>query len=276
MNLILGARGRLGRALLKTLDGIPVDRSVYCDWCREGAEDEIARFVEGSVPSAGIIFVAAGVIAPNAEPQLYERVNFWLPRNVVAAASRTGWRVVTFGTVMETVVGEGVHDPYVASKIRLGRFVSGLGPQIDRIIHIRLHTLYGGGPPNAFMFLGQMLNAIRYRHPFKMSPGTQLREYHHVDDDALAIGRLVSDGLTGPVDLSHGEPVMLRTLASRVFEQFGCAQLLEIGAVPAPEHDNYSRTFERVPSLRKMRFRHTLPGVVEYLRACLSMATTAK
>jgi nucleoside-diphosphate-sugar epimerase len=273
MNLVLGASGRLGKSLVKTLDAVPVDRSVYRDWWRADSEPQIAAYLDGSA-RVGTVFVAAGVIGASHVPELYERINFWLPRNLIAAASRTRWRVVTFGTVMETVVGEDVSDPYVASKIRLGRFVSSRQVLHEQVAHIRLHTLYGGGPPNAFMFLGQMFEAIRHGHAFKMSPGTQLREYHHVDDDAFATRCLVSEPLTGPIELSHGEPITLAMLACEVFKQLGCSHLLEIGALPAPRSDNYSRAFERTPALKKMVFRQTIPGVTDFLRSCLSGTET--
>jgi nucleoside-diphosphate-sugar epimerase len=179
-------------------------------------------------------------------------------------------RTVTFGTIMERLAGDTSANAYVASKVQLGNFVAGFSAGQVSPLHIRIHTLYGGGPPDDFMFLGQMLHALVSGSGFSMSPGVQLREYHHIDDEIIAISRLVEAGNCGVMDLNHGAPVRLKELASHVFEQFDRRELLNIGALPGPAADNYETLFERTPLLKGLVFRDTLPAIVEYLRSCRS------
>jgi nucleoside-diphosphate-sugar epimerase len=275
-SLVLGSRGRLGRSLLAALgpDARAPGRAEYSDWWTAGSSDRVAAFLRSAAPSPGIVLVACGVVDPAASPQDHERVNVLLPRNVIEGASKAGWRAVTFGTIMETMQPEHAVNSYIASKIRLGRFVSEFHSATPPT-HVRMHTHYGGGPPPRFMFLGQMLACLAARTPFRMSSGLQLREYHFVDDDARAILKIVATGLHGIAEVSHGEPVRLRDLAGHVFEAFGCTELLQVGALPLPAHENIERTFERSPLLRDLTFRRTLPSVVEHLRSCLAPANAA-
>jgi dTDP-4-dehydrorhamnose reductase len=271
-SLVLGSRGRLGQSLLASIGADAaraLDRSTYSDWWAADSEDRIAAFLEAASPTPGTVYVACGVIDPAASPEVHERVNMQLPRNVISGASKAGWRAVTFGTVMETMQPEHAASSYIASKIRLGRFVSELGSN-PLPIHVRMHTHYGGKPPPPFMFLGEMLDSLSRRSPFRMSSGHQLREYHFVDDDTRAIRMTVASGLHGPVEISHGEPIRLRDLARQVFDAFGCPELLRVGALPMPAHENMERTFERTPMLKDMAFRRTVPSVIDYLRGCMS------
>ena len=118
------------------------------------------------------------------------------------------------------------------------------------------------------MFLGQILKAIQYRKEFKMTSGRQLREYHHIDDEVLAIYKLVDSEVSGIIELSHGSPVMLKDLAKYIFTAYESSQLLKIGVLDEPEFDNYKLLFERPSVLNGFYFRDTLPSVIEYLRTC--------
>jgi nucleoside-diphosphate-sugar epimerase len=105
-----------------------------------------------------------------------------------------------------------------------------------------------------------------------MSSGRQLREYHHVADDAEALLTLMRMNMGGIVELSHGRPVMLKALAEAVFEAFGAASLVAVGALPDPPADNYAVAFHANPHLSEVHFRETLPHVILHLRSCLEPA----
>ena len=139
-------------------------------------------------------------------------------------------------------------------------------------MHLQLHTLYGVGEPVPFMFLGQLCGALREGRPFEMSPGRQLREYHHVHDDVDAMHALLEDGASGVMALSHGAPCTLRELAAHVFTSVKRADLLRIGARPEPPDDNYATVLERPPTLEHIHFRPTLQGVTSYVQAVLASA----
>ena len=94
--------------------------------------------------------------------------------------------------------------------------------QKRRILHCRLHTLYGGEPKD-HMFLGQIVNAIRSNSVFSMSSGEQLREYHHVDDIAESLATIVNSdwSLWSPIlEINSGQPLKLLDLAMAIFNAF--------------------------------------------------------
>jgi nucleoside-diphosphate-sugar epimerase len=270
MIYLLGGSGRLGRAITASRPTGKVeslDRSVYEDWWQSDATDRIARHFENVAPGSTIL-IAAGLLDPALPPAQHERVNVQLPIRVMEAAGRLGIGVVTFGTVMERL---SVHpNAYVASKAALADVVAERAAAGSKALHLQIHTLYGGGLPAPFMFLGQMYEAIRTGHQFRMSPGLQLREYHHVDDDAAAIHAVMQAEAQGVLALSHGEPSTLRDLATHVFEDLGKLELLEVGAVPGPSDDNYATVLPRLGVLQPLTFRPAGPGVAAYLRALLS------
>lgn len=276
MNIVLGSRGRLGRAIAESLPegcvAVPT-RAVYAEWCRDGAADLVSRFFEAwAQRDGGTVYVAAGLIDPRRSSDEHLRVNYLLARNVIEGATKLGFRVVTFGTVMEAVVSDTSVNPYFDSKIRLSNFVSDYSAKSGLALHVRIHTLFGGGLPEPFMFLGQMLTSLVSHSEFKMSTGEQLREYHHVDDDVVSIGRLLESGASGTICLSHGEPVTLKAMASYIFDAFQCPELLRVGAFSRPANDNYSVLFDRPASLEGVMFRDTLPAVADYLRACAGLS----
>lgn len=269
MNLVIGARGRLGRSLISHLpasEAVALDRSVYSSWTQSGASKAVAEYLQRYSGTDHVIYIAAGLTDPRRSLEDHIQVNLVLAQNVIEGASRRGIRVVTFGTIMEEIVGPDSQNPYFDSKRRLNNYILEASHEAA-VLHIRIHTLYGGGAPNPFMFLGQLLDAIRRHETFRMSTGAQLREYHHVDDEVTAIARLVSAGTTGAMNLSHGAPVRLRDLARYVFEQFGRLDGLEIGAVASVNSDNFDRVFERPPNLDDIIFRDTFSSVVEDLKS---------
>lgn len=149
MKLVLGARGRLGTGLCAELaaDGLLApDRSVYQDWWRPTAVSEITRYLDVQGPRVDAVFVATGVIDPNATAVAHERVNYLLPQQVIRAAAPLGIRVITFGTIMEAISSSIPSAGYVASKVALAEFVERQQTQArGHALHLRIHTLYGGG-----------------------------------------------------------------------------------------------------------------------------------
>lgn len=269
MIFILGARGRLGEAIHASQDPTRVEapnHAVYSDWWQAGGSDDAARyFASKGADETSIVYVATGIIDPGRPQEEHERVNFALARHVIEGAAKNGARTITFGTVMEKVVDDKGLNPYFSSKTKLGRFVEDFCATSSLALHIRLHTLFGGRAPDPFMFLGQMQRAIESNSEFRMTPGMQLREYHHIDDEVAAIFRLASSQAGGSVELSHGIPVMLKDLATYIFAAQDRIDLLRIGALSGPINDNYKFLFERTPALKDLHFRDTLPAVADYL-----------
>lgn len=267
MIFLIGGRGRLGQALMmEYADKHPVliDRAVYEDWWKEGAEKEIFEYFEQEDTSDSVIFVTAGLLDPNLPAEDLLRVNYLLPKNIIKGTAELGIKVVTFGTIMEEL-GES-KNPYIQSKRALSAFVKELPTHQTSAIHIRIHTLYGNGAPSPFMFLGQIQDAILNNHSFEMTSGNQLREYHHIEDEVKAIKRIASTHIKGVFNLNHGESVALKEIAQTVFIAFGKQNLLKIGAIPDPAVDNFNQKFEKPDLLQNNRFRSAVPAILHYLQ----------
>jgi nucleoside-diphosphate-sugar epimerase len=263
---ILGGRGRLGQALAALYEPTEVvclDRADYEAWPTAGAAAVQSYFSQGKlVPS--VIYVCSGLLDPRLSDDALLEVNYHLPRAVIEGVGRLGTKVVTFGTAMEHGLSD---NRYVKSKVRLGEFVEQANSVGAQAMHVRIHTQFGEGEPSPFMFLGQILTALRSNTAFAMTLGKQLREYHHVEDDARAIKALVASEVMGAVDLAHGKPVTLRSLAQAIFESQHKSHLLQVGAIPEPAQDNFDRVFSVPESLKTHSFRDTLPAVVEYMKS---------
>jgi nucleoside-diphosphate-sugar epimerase len=137
--------------------------------------------------------------------------------------------------------------------------------------HIRLHTLYGGSKrPHPFMFAGQMFDALARKEPFKMSGGAQLREYHHVEDIATSVLAFLAGSHDQKIiELSSGQPIRLRDLASAVFRYFDAASLLEIGARIHSNGEVFDNTYERSPYLAASR--EPIDGLIAWFKKLRSM-----
>lgn len=262
---VIGARGRLGLALQQAGHGrqiITPDRAVYQSWAQAGAVDAATRYFEPMAATGGTVFVASGLLDPAAPPAALSAVNLDLPRTIIAAATRLGLTVVTFGTVTEGRLG----NPYAQSKTALRDHVAEVAAPDRRVLHLQLHTLYGLGAPSPFMFLGQLLQAITSGQRFRMSSGRQLREYHHFADDAAAILHLAAHAPAGVHALGHGEPVTLLSLAEAVLAGFGRPDLLAAGELPEAAGETYVPIAGKSPLILGLAFRETLPSVTDYLR----------
>lgn len=276
MKVILGGRGRLGRAIARQYpagDALCPERAIYQGWGEEGGAADVARFFAPWAGSGATVFVTCGLLDPKLPRAEHQAVNYRLPRNVIAGVAPLGLSVVTFGTVMESLLA--THNPYIDSKAALGRHVAELAAAGRAVTHVRVHTLFGGGEPSPFMFLGLMLAALRERAPFNMTLGKQLREYHHIDDEARAIALLEAAQVRGVLDLSSGEALSLHQLASAVFAACGATPQLRVGALPEPAEENYDTVFARHPLLGPAAYRPALPAIVDYLQACLAQPLTA-
>lgn len=269
MKFIVGGRGRLGQALARTWDADEVRslaRADYADWADAGGEARVRDFFAPWAGTGSTVFVASGVLDPALPAAEHQRVNVDLPAAILAGAGAHGLRVVTFGTVMECLLSQ--QNPYVRSKAALGRHVADLAAAGAPVAHVRVHTLFGGGAPSPFMFLGQMLTALQQRTPFAMTLGRQLREYHHIDDEARAIRLFDEAQVSGVVELSHGEPLSLAELARTVFSAFRADDLLRLGARPEPAEENFATVLARHPLLPEQAYRPALPAIVDYLKDC--------
>lgn len=268
---LIGSRGRLGQAIAGAYDTNqlhPLSRNEYGEWSQHGGADKISRYFDKNPNKGSTLFVTSGLLDPSLSKDELHAINYLLPVNLIDGASKAGIKVVTFGTVMEGLVKS--QNPYINSKIALKEFVENTAAKKNGVkpLHIQIHTLYGSGQPSSFMFLGQILDSIKNNKPFKMTSGRQLREYHHLSDETIAIKKLVEANFSGVHDISHGKPVSLASIAKSAFDAFGRADLLQIGALADPAEDNYEKILKPLNIVETVNFRESLPGIVNYLLEC--------
>jgi len=120
------------------------------------------------------------------------------------------------------------------------------------------------------MFLGQIFTALKNNEKFKMTSGFQIREYHHLDDVTKAIGFLISENISGIVDITFGNGIMLRELAEGIFEKFQKKELLKIGEVEVVQTDVFENKYQRNIRISKLDFREPIKGVHTYLASILN------
>jgi nucleoside-diphosphate-sugar epimerase len=264
--IVVGASGRLGAALVSEYEqrSVRVPREHYRGWGKSTALGLISEYLSPYKNTNSTVFIAAGLMNPKLDQADLDNVNYHLPSNVISVAQDLGIRVVTFGTVLENLA----NDPnrYVRSKIKLANEIRCLDDS-SQTLHVQIHTLYGAGIPSEYMFLGLIYNALRSRSRFEMTSGRQLREYHHVVDEAKAVHHLESGGFSGVLDLSHGNPIQLREIAVAVFSAFDCGELLGIGELDEPKSENYEHVFQRHPVMNSIQLRDSVPAIVEYLKS---------
>jgi len=89
------------------------------------------------------------LLDPHLSPDELLKINFHLPRNIIEGSTKLGFKVVTFGTVMESLLDS--KNPYIKRKAILGDYVAGIASHECRLIHLRFHTLFGRGEPDPFI-----------------------------------------------------------------------------------------------------------------------------
>lgn len=267
---IIGSNGRLGQAIKNEFSDCPLvslNRSVYESWAYPDKLEDVANFFEGADADESTVFVASGLLDPSLSYDDLANVNYHLPKNIIEASTRLGIKVMTFGSVMENL--SQAPNPYVQSKIALRDFVDEATHKNAQVTHVQVHTLYGLGMPSPHMFLGQILTSLLKNEVFSMTSGNQLREYHHLAEEAMAIRAIHKSKISGTVNLSYGNPVSLKSIAQQVFESFGKTELLQIGALGAPPEENYSKVLTPIECIKNISLCDPLEGIVSYLHQCV-------
>lgn len=271
--LLFGASGLIGRALHRELGARGV--AVRCvPWSElsprlEDSPEHVAAWLLESLPRSELdVVFAGGLTDPRAPPADLHRSNVSAVKVVSAAlAARVATRVLTLGSAMEVFPRMCAANAYLDSKRQLAEWVSDASGD-PPAIHVRLHTIYGPSP-RPHMFFGQMLESIRRGVPFRMSAGTQLREYHHADDIAFALAALLEAPSFSDeriVTLSSGQPVRLVDLATGVFAALGKLDLLEVGALGAAPDENQEHVFPPAPRQLLPRYRDPVAAIVAVIR----------
>ena len=262
MNFIIGSNGLIGSALTETFKSKLVNRSVYKDWHKESCEDEILSFFKNNgLTKNSIIFIACGITNNNKKNDLID-VNFKLPRNIFLAIKNEPVTVITFGSILEILMPN--FNSYSKSKKMLSEFIESLELSIFSYLHIRLHTLYGGNKIHQHMFLGQILDAINSNSIFRMSAGTQYREYHHINDVMIGIDWLIKNGHSGIINFSNGKPIQLIHLAKSIFSSCEKNNLLYINEKQIISGEIYTKQTPHI-AYKNIPTRNYIDDITNYM-----------
>jgi nucleoside-diphosphate-sugar epimerase len=154
-----------------------------------------------------------------------------------------GMRIVTAGTCFEysweygycrehltplepgTLYGACKHALQVALSgfSRQGGFSSAWG---------RIFFLYGPHEHPARL-VSSVIRALLKGEPAPCSPGTQLRDFLHVEDVAAAFVALVDSEVGGAVNIGSGSPVAVRDVVNLIGHELDRSDLVKLGALPA-------------------------------------------
>jgi nucleoside-diphosphate-sugar epimerase len=85
--------------------------------------------------------------------------------------------------------------------------------------------------------VASVARALAEGRPADVSPGTQVRDFMHVEDVARGFCALVDSPVTGPVNVATGEPARIRDVVAALAEAAGRPDLPRYGALPQPAGD---------------------------------------
>lgn len=266
--LILGSNGNIAKTLASIFPSSTIiPRQEYLTWLEDG-EVKLNSFISNQKLAPKFIFNCVGITNPAFDESLLLKLNYELPKRLLSSTLDEMPKVITFGTVMENIQKYALTNNYLKSKFLFHEWLLNSN-QNSNFLHLQLHTLYGGTRIHEHMFLGQIHSAIKNRKPFSMSAGIQIREYHHIHDDANAALDYVKRGMAGILPISHGDPIQLGDLAEYIFSYFDSRNLLEIGKFQTNEFDALSPIPLNIQDFNKRQFRDTKTGIIEWLSANL-------
>jgi dTDP-4-dehydrorhamnose reductase len=265
--IIVGIKGNLAKALSNYYpNSIQVARSDYIQWPRHTNKLEEFLSKTGVPPKDCILLNCAGITDIDADLIEMMFINTRLPFYLAEKSVELGFKLATFGTVMERFPKYAKNNQYLNSKLAFFEEYNAREDWNKHNVHFQMHTLYGGDNTKPKMFLGQIYEAINSQTFFSMTGGDQIREYHHIDDVVRAVGDLIEMKISGTHHISQGNPIKLADLAQAIFNQFNSTQLLNIAAKTADRNDNRHVIFEKPDELGGINFREPVEGVISWLQ----------
>lgn len=100
----------------------------------------------------------------------------------------------------------------------------------------RIFFLYGPHE-NQARLVSSVCRSLLNGEYARCTHGNQIRDYMYVEDVADAFVALLDSDVKGPINIASGQPVALRELVFRIADRLGKRNLVELGAIPVPEHE---------------------------------------
>lgn len=118
----------------------------------------------------------------------------------------------------EVVFAQGnVPNHYCNSKRMLSRYVSGNLHKINWF-HFILPTIYGP-TENPMRLIPYLINAILNNEPIKVTSGTQLRQYIHIEDVIDLITKILQENIQGAIyNVAPDNSISIKELIDTIFD----------------------------------------------------------
>lgn len=153
---------------------------------------------------------------------------------VTGSCAEYDWR---YGYCSEEVTPLRPSTVYGVCKHALQLMLDALGKQTNvSAAWGRLFFLYGRHE-YAERLVASVIRSILQEQVARCSHGRQIRDFLYVQDAAAALVALLDSEVTGAVNIASGTPVTLRQVVEEIAVQLGRPDLIELGALPAPEHE---------------------------------------
>lgn len=264
--IILGQKGNLAVSLLRQFPNAKtIGKNEFLEWLQNPRKlKELFSELE-VIPGHIDIFNCAGITSAKTDITQISLANYELPVFLSEQSTVFNYRLITFGTVMEQLPKYAMSNSYLESKLRFYKQFLLNESWTRSNLHIQMHTLYGGSHIHPHMFLGQIYSSLVNQVSFKMTGGEQIREYHHVDDVAKAIKRIGEVQPSGLKNISSGEPMKLKDIATAIFSHFDETRLLYLSSDVMNENDNRDLIFQKPVELQEMDFRPTTQSIIRWL-----------
>jgi nucleoside-diphosphate-sugar epimerase len=267
--IIVGSTGNLSVALQDTLKDVSISilpSSSIKTWIEEDGESCIERFILNLSNPPKAILNATGIVNPNKPAGLLDKVNYQLPRNLLTAANRFSIPLYTFGSIMERNPHYITSNNYLASKRKFKSYIDTLDKSKKKShLHFLVHTWYGVNTIPSHMFLGQIIESLSRRIKFRMSSGSQMREYHHIQDDMKVVLNSIQQKVFGVLEINHGNPIKLREIAMAVFSHFNSMQYLEIDSSLDSVDESRLDFFKGLKVTEPYHFRDQISGIISFV-----------
>jgi hypothetical protein len=264
--LVIGANGNFStqfQHIIRSRGSVVLDRRLYRNWDKLDSRLFVEIYKAKSDLNSKYLINTVGVISKKFNDELIMHWNYSFPKYLYQICRDLDLVLVTLGSVHEISDEMLTGNTYLKSKNQLWQFL--LSQDFKNSVHFQIHTWYGGNNVHAEMFLGQIINSIKNDIVFRMSDGRQLREYHHVLDDAKCVLNYLELGVSGVKMISHGERLTLEFIATNIFKHFGCENLLQIDHLSSPEFEIRNNDFFPIETT-KSTFRPTIEGLIDYVQ----------
>lgn len=241
-----------------------VHRQIYTDWYHNRDISGIKSYFH-SIKSENIeVYLCLGATNSKISKEELIFANYELPLFLVDSVEKFSTKIITFGTIQELLNTD--LNNYTQSKFRFSNEIAAENWLDGKLLHVRLHTVYGGKVLKPETFIGQIVGHISNLTKFKMSSGDQIREYHHIKDTVQILDKILEMNLQGPIEISHGKPFKLSLIANYIFGKLHLKNLLLINANEQILGENYNKVFVPNQITKNYNFIDPLKGVFSYVK----------